>query len=45
MCWSRGLAISVWRSLWHLHYTHNLDGEPPPAVVKATKKVKFNDGE
>ena len=22
----------------HLHYTHNLDGEPPPPVVKPSKK-------
>ena len=37
------LVGKVWYR--HLHYTHNLDGEPPPAVVKTTKKVKFDDAE
>ena len=42
-CQNKYLVGNVWAR--HLHYTHNLDGEPPPAVVKATKKVKFTDGE
>ena len=30
------LVYRVW--MRHLHYTHNLDGEPPPPVVKPSKK-------
>ena len=31
------VATKVW--LRHLHYTHNISGEPPPVVVKNKKKV------
>ena len=27
----------------HLHYTHNLKGEPPPAPIKGPKKSKSED--
>jgi hypothetical protein len=30
------LVYRVW--MRHLHYTHNLDGEPPPPVIKPSKK-------
>ena len=30
------LAFRVW--MRHLHYTHNLAGDPPPPVEKAAKK-------
>eukprot|EP00964_Phaeocystis_antarctica_P086236 scaffold54590_cov104-Phaeocystis_antarctica.AAC.1 len=30
------LVYRVW--MRHLHYTHNLDGESPPPVVKPSKK-------
>ena len=32
----RAVYYRVW--IRHLHYTHNLDGEPPPPVVKPSKK-------
>ena len=25
------------------HYTHNLEGEPPPVAAKSSKKVKLDD--
>ena len=31
------LTTKVW--LRHLHYTHNISGEPPPVAVKNKKKV------
>ena len=31
------LTTKVW--LRHLHYTHNISGEPPPVVVKNKKKT------
>ena len=31
------LTAKVW--LRHLHYTHNISGEPPPAVIKEKKKT------
>ena len=27
----------------HLHYTHNLKGEPPPVPIKGPKKSKSED--
>ena len=35
------LVGKVW--MRHLHYTHNLKGEPPPAPVKGPKKSKSED--
>ena len=35
------LVGKVW--MRHLHYTHNLEGEPPPAPVKGPKKSKSED--
>ena len=31
------LTTKVW--LRHLHYTHNISGDPPPVVVKNKKKI------
>ena len=35
------LVGKVW--MRHLHYTHNLEGEPPPAPVKGPKKSKSEE--
>ena len=35
------LVGKVWAR--HLHYTHNLEGEPPPVAAKSSKKVKLDD--
>ena len=35
------LTHKVWRR--HLHYTHNLEGEPPPVAAKSSKKIKLGD--
>ena len=35
------LVGKVWAR--HLHYTHNLDDEPPPVAAKSSKKVKLDD--
>ena len=35
------LTTKVW--LRHLHYTHNISGEPPPVVVKNKKKIVVVD--
>ena len=35
------LVDKVW--MRHLHYTHNLEGEPPPAPIKGPKKSKSED--
>ena len=31
------LTTKVW--FRHLHYTHNISGDPPPVVVKNKKKI------
>ena len=35
------LVGKVWAR--HLHYTHNLEGEPPPVAAKSSKKIKPGD--
>ena len=40
-CANGHLTTKVW--LRHLHYTHNISGEPPPVVVKNKKKVIMID--
>ena len=35
------LVGRVWAR--HLHYTHNLEDEPPPVAAKSSKKVKLDD--
>ena len=39
--WPCSKIIGPWAKVWlrHLHYTHNISGEPPPVVVKNKKKV------